>query len=116
MFAPPTVWISFLRHPAFDEHDLSSLGKLQYGASIMPVPGARGAARETPRPQASTTATGQSEIAPLATVLRPEEHREGLLASAGRPTLNVETRVVDPQMNDAPAGRGQARSSTAPRT
>ncbi len=37
MFAPPTVWISFLRHPAFDEHDLSSLKKIQYGASIMPL-------------------------------------------------------------------------------
>ena len=38
MFAPQTVWISFLRHEAFEEHDLASLEKVQYGASIMPVP------------------------------------------------------------------------------
>ena len=36
---------------------------------------------------------GQSEIAPLATVLRPEEHDERP-ASAGKPVLNVRTRVV----------------------
>jgi len=103
MFAPPTVWISFLRHPAFDEHDLSSLRKLQYGASIMPVPVLEELRERLPDPRLYNC-YGQSEIAPLATVLRPEEHREGLLASAGRPTLNVETRVVDPQMNDAPVG------------
>jgi hypothetical protein len=34
MFAPPTVWISFLRHEAFEERDLASLEKVQYGASI----------------------------------------------------------------------------------
>jgi fatty-acyl-CoA synthase len=47
---------------------------------------------------------GQSEISPLATVLRPEEHQEGRLESAGRPVLNVETRVVDEEMNDVPVG------------
>ncbi|HYQ92775.1 MAG TPA: AMP-binding protein, partial [Candidatus Competibacteraceae bacterium] len=36
-FAPPTVWIGLLRHPDFDQYDLSSLKKGYYGASIMPV-------------------------------------------------------------------------------
>ena len=36
-FAPPTVWISLLRSPAFEAHDLSSLRKCYYGASIIPV-------------------------------------------------------------------------------
>jgi fatty-acyl-CoA synthase len=103
MFAPPTVWISFLRHPAFEKHDLSSLQKLQYGASIMPTPVLKELRERLPGPRLYNC-YGQSEIAPLATVLRPEEHREELLASAGRPVLNVETRVVDPEMNDAPAG------------
>jgi fatty-acyl-CoA synthase len=44
---------------------------------------------------------GQSEIGPLATVLRPEEHDERP-ASCGRPVLNVETRVVDEEMRDVP--------------
>ena len=37
---------------------------------------------------------GQTEIAPLATVLRPEDQIRKA-GSAGRPVLNVETRVVD---------------------
>ncbi|CAA9445497.1 MAG: Long-chain-fatty-acid--CoA ligase [uncultured Rubrobacteraceae bacterium] len=103
MFAPPTVWIGFLRHPAFDSHDLSSLQKLQYGASIMPVPVLKELRERLPNSRLYNC-YGQSEISPLATVLRPEEHQEERLASAGRPVLNVETRVVDPEMNDAPAG------------
>lgn len=103
MFAPPTVWISFLRHPAFDERDLASLEKLQYGASIMPVPVLRELRERLPSARIFNC-YGQTETAPLATVLRPEEHTEARLASAGRPVLNVETRVVDPEMNDAPVG------------
>jgi fatty-acyl-CoA synthase len=37
-FAPPTVWISLLRHPDFDTRNLASLRNIYYGASIMPVP------------------------------------------------------------------------------
>jgi len=38
---------------------------------------------------------GQSEIAPLATVLLPHEHTE-CPTSAGRPLQTVRTRIVDP--------------------
>ena len=103
MFAPPTVWIGFLRNPAFERYDLSSLEKLQYGASIMPTPVLEELREKLPSPRLYNC-YGQSEIAPLATVLRPEEHEEERLASAGRPCLNVETRVVDPEMNDVPTG------------
>ena len=102
MFAPPTVWINFLRHPEFDRHDLSSLKKLYYGASIMPVPVLEELRRRLPG-VAVYNCYGQSEIAPLATVLRPEEH-DARPASAGRPVLHVETRVVDPAMRDVPPG------------
>ena len=37
-FAPPTVWISFLRHPDFATRDLRTLKNIYYGASIMPLP------------------------------------------------------------------------------
>ncbi|MBA2534654.1 MAG: acyl-CoA synthetase [Rubrobacter sp.] len=107
MFAPPTVWISFLRHPAFEEHDLASLQKVQYGASIMPVPVLRELRKRLPNPR-FYNCYGQSEISPLATVLRPDELTEERLASVGRPCLFVETRVVDPEMNDVPPGeRGE---------
>jgi fatty-acyl-CoA synthase len=101
-FAPPTVWISLLRHPDFDRRDLSSLRNLYYGASIMPVPVLEELRRRLPgaRP---FNCYGQSEIAPLATVLRPEEH-DARPASAGRPIMTVETRVVDTEMRDVPSG------------
>ena len=101
-FAPPTTWVSLLRNEGFDRHDLSSLRKLYYGASIMPAP-ILAELRERMPGVRTYNCYGQSEIGPLATVLRPEDH-DGRLTSAGKPVLNVETRVVDEQMNDAPTG------------
>ncbi|HEX3995122.1 MAG TPA: fatty acyl-CoA synthetase [Acetobacteraceae bacterium] len=101
-FAPPTVWISLLRHPDFATRDLSSLEKVYYGASIMPVPVLNELRDRLPRAR-PYNCYGQTEIAPLATVLRPEEH-DARPASCGRPCLNVETRVVDPDMNDVLPG------------
>jgi len=101
-FAPPTVWIALLRSPLFDKTDLRSLAKGYYGASIMPV--------EVLRELASRLAQvrlwnlyGQTEIAPLATMLGPDEQltRPG---SCGRAVLNVETRVVDDAMRDVAPG------------
>lgn len=101
-FAPPTTWVGLLRHDGFDRHDLSSLRKLYYGASIMPEPILAELRARLPGVR-TYNCYGQSEIGPLATVLRPEDH-DGRLTSAGRPVLNVETRIVDEQMNDAPVG------------
>ena len=92
-FAPPTVWISLLRHPDFAARDLSSLEKIYYGASIMPVPVLHELRRGLPG-AGPYNCYGQTEIAPLATYLRPEEH-DARPGSCGRPCLNVETRVVD---------------------
>jgi len=105
-FAPPTVWISLLRHPDFERSDLSRLKKAYYGASIMPVPVLEELRQRIPG-VGLYNCYGQSEIAPLATVLRPEEHDERP-ASAGRPILTVETRIVDAEMNDvAPGEHGE---------
>jgi fatty-acyl-CoA synthase len=101
-FAPPTVWISLLRHADFDARDLRSLQRVYYGASIMPVPVLHELRGRLPNAR-PYNCYGQTEIAPLATTLRPEEH-DARPASCGRPVLNVETRVVDPDMNDVPPG------------
>lgn len=105
-FAPPTVWISLLRHEDFDRRNLATLMNVYYGASIMPVPVLEELRRRLPgaRPY---NCYGQSEIGPLATVLGPDEHTDRP-ASAGRPVMNVETRIVDAQMNDmAPGEQGE---------
>jgi fatty-acyl-CoA synthase len=101
-FAPPTVWIGLLRSPLFDQLDHASLRKGYYGASIMPVEVLREIKRRVPELRLWNL-YGQTEIAPLATVLGPDEQliRPG---SCGRPTLNVETRVVDDQMHDVSPG------------
>jgi fatty-acyl-CoA synthase len=96
------VWISLLRHPDFARRDLTSLKNVYYGASIMPVP-VQNELRERLPGARPYNAYGQTEIAPCATVLSPEDH-DARPASCGRPVLNVETRVVDPDMNDVPPG------------
>jgi len=101
-FAPPTVWISLLRYAEFDHFELGALKKAYYGASIMPVPVLEELQQRIPG-VGLYNCYGQSEIAPLATVLRPEEH-SARPASAGRPILSVETRIVDLDLNDVPPG------------
>jgi fatty-acyl-CoA synthase len=101
-FAPPTVWIGMLRSAAFDRTDLSSLQKGYYGASIMPVEVLRELQRRLPNVR-FWNFYGQTEIAPLATVLKPEDQLRKA-GSAGKPVLNVETRVVDDAMQDVAVG------------
>ena len=101
-FAPPTVWIGLLRSPLFDQTDLSSLRKGYYGASIMPVAVMREILERRPGLKLWNL-YGQTEIAPLATMLGPDEQLSKP-GSAGRAVLNVETRVVDDAMRDVPPG------------
>ena len=101
-FAPPTVWISLLRSPLFDTSELKSLRKGYYGASIMPVEVLKEITQRLPQVRLWNL-YGQTEIAPLATMLGPEDQLRKP-GSCGRPTLNVETRVVDENMQDVACG------------
>jgi fatty-acyl-CoA synthase len=102
LFCPPTVWISLLRHPDFDARDLSSLRKGYYGASAMPVEVLRELQRRLPNVW-FWNFYGQTEMAPLATILRPHEQLPKA-GSAGRPSINVETRLVDDEDEPVPPG------------
>jgi len=101
-FAPPTIWIAVLRSVAFDETDLSTLKKGYYGASIMPVEVLLELQRRLPKAK-FWNFYGQTEIAPLATVLPPEDQLRKA-GSAGKPVINVETRVVNVAMEDVKVG------------
>ncbi len=101
-FAPPTVWIALLRAPQFDTTDLSTLRKGYYGASIMPVAVLQEIQRRLPQVRLWNL-YGQTEIAPVATVLKPEDQMRKA-GSAGKAALNVETRVVDDDMKDVAPG------------
>ena len=93
-FAPPTVWISLLQFKGFDANTLQHVNKIYYGASIMPGEVVRQLSQQLPQ-AGLYNCYGQSEIAPLATVLRPEEHHDRP-TSAGKPLQTVMTRIVDP--------------------
>ncbi|MFC3994603.1 fatty acyl-CoA synthetase [Nocardiopsis sediminis] len=102
-FAAPTVWVALTNHPDFVERDLSGLRRAYYGAAIMPVPVLRRIRRRYPG-LGFYNCFGQSEIGPLAAVLRPEEHVEERMDSCGRPVLFVEARLVDEDGADVADG------------
>ena len=101
-FAAPTVWVALTNHPGFTTRNLDGLRRAYYGASIMPGPVLQRLQQRLPG-LGVYNCFGQSEIGPLATVLRPEEHADRP-ASAGRPVLFVEARCVDENGDDVPAG------------
>ena len=101
LFAPPTVWISLLRSPEFASTELSSLRKGYYGASAMPVEILREIQSSMPELQLWNF-YGQTEMAPLATILGPAEQMSHA-GSAGRPACNVETLIVDDDDIPVPA-------------
>ncbi|WP_170880056.1 acyl-CoA synthetase [Mycobacterium colombiense] len=101
-FAPPTVWISLLRSPLFDQVDLSSLRKGYYGASAMPVEILHKIRDRLPALRLWNF-YGQTEMAPLASALGPDE-QDAHAGSAGRPVVNVETVVLDDEDNPVATG------------
>lgn len=101
-FAPPTVWISLLRSPIFDDVDLSSLRKGYYGASPMPTEILHEMRRRLPNLRLWNF-YGQTEMAPLASALGPDE-QDAHAGAAGRPVVNVETTILDD--DDSPVATG----------
>jgi fatty-acyl-CoA synthase len=102
LFCPPTVWIALLRSADFATRDLSSLKKCYYGAAIMPVEILKELGERLPGAQFYNF-YGQTEVAPLATVLKPGEQIRKA-GSAGKPALNVETIIVDDEGNEVARG------------
>ena len=91
---PPTVWISLLRSATFDRTDLSSLRKGYYGASPMPVEVLREMQRAAARTSGSGTSTARPRWRRSRRSCSPHDQLSHA-GSAGRPALNVETRLVD---------------------
>jgi len=97
VFAPPTVWVGILNHPDFRKYDLSSLEKIYYGASIMPVEILNRLRKEFLNAKFFNY-YGQTELAPAHTILLPEDH-ERKPGSAGRELLNMMTELMDDNGN-----------------
>lgn len=93
LFCPPTAWIVLLNHADFATADLSSLQKAYYGASTMPKTVIDQLLEKLPHIR-FWQFYGQTEMAPLAAVLRPEDHADHA-HSVGKPALYVETQIMD---------------------
>ncbi len=100
----PTMIQAIVDLPEISDRDLSSVRSILYGASPMSQTLLDRAAAVWP--QASfTQAYGMTELAPIATLLGPDEHADPTLRrSAGRAAPHCEVRIVDE--SGAEASRG----------
>jgi len=106
----PTHLVAMLAVPDLKKYDLSSLKRMWYAASPMPVEVLR-KGMETLGP-VFAQGYGQTETGPDITGLaredsavldRPPEEQK-ILASAGRPSTGVHVRIVDEKNNDVSPG------------
>lgn len=81
---------------------MSSLRKGYYGASAMPTEILNELQERLPNLRLWNF-YGQTEMAPLATAMGPEDQREHA-GAAGRPAVNVETAVIDDNDQPVPPG------------
>ncbi|BBB30487.1 acyl-CoA synthetase [Neptunomonas japonica] len=105
----PTMISMMLEKDVFSGADVSSLRKAIYGASPMPEGTLRAAIAKLPNVD-FYQAYGQTELAPMATILRPEYHvfegpMAGKLRSAGQAGYIVDIKIVDDQGNRLPIGQ-----------
>ncbi|NKQ54184.1 long-chain fatty acid--CoA ligase [Amycolatopsis sp. K13G38] len=100
----PVMIQALIDHPDLDRHDLSSVRAVLYGASPIARPALERAMAALPN-AGFTQAYGMTELAPIATLLGPDDHRlPGLLSSAGRAAPHAEVRVVGPDGDPVPTG------------
>ena len=101
----PAMIKMLLDHPGIVAADFSSMEKIIYGASPMPAATVQRCMELWPH-IGMVQAYGQTELAPVATMLSPEDHRRSgqILKSAGRPTPINDIRVLDDHGNDCAIG------------
>ena len=103
MILVPTMVNMFVNHPSIGDYDLGSLRTVLYGASPMPEAVIKKAMQELPK-AAFYQAYGQTEAAPIITVLAWERHTfEGPLAgkmkAAGQAVPGIDLVVMDDDHN-----------------
>lgn len=109
LFAVPTMLIFLMEYPNLEKYDLSSLRTITYGASPMPVSKIKKAI-EVFGPVLAQ-GYGQTETNAITIYLSKEDHMfEGdpkktkRLASAGRPNIECDIRVVNEDGKDVAIG------------
>lgn len=105
----PAMLNMVVNHPNFNRYDTSSLRRITYGASPMPVPLLQLAMEKFP--VEFVQGYGMTELSPVATILGWSDHKlENLdqeltpIKSAGRAVIGVDVKVVDALDRELPAG------------
>ncbi|SFS53986.1 long-chain-fatty-acid--CoA ligase [Marininema halotolerans] len=105
----PTMIHALIHYPDRSQFDYSSLKRILYGASPMPVEVLKKAFQAFPEVEFSQ-AYGMSEASPVLSTLSSEDHqvlgteRERLLASCGKAIMGVELKIVDENRKEVPVG------------
>ncbi len=104
----PTMIGMLLQSPDLDKADISSLDRFIYGASPISQAILKEAMAKMPDAK-FIQAYGQTELAPLVTILGPEYHelegpKSGKLKTVGLPVVAVEVEIVDAQSKEVPRG------------
>ena len=103
----PTMVNMAVYFPGVEKFDLSSLVDMMYGASPMPEAVVRRAMEVMPNTRFHH-AYGQTEAAPILTVLDPARHvpdtPTGKLGSCGQAIMGVQLKILDKDDNELPAG------------
>ncbi|WP_118137089.1 long-chain-fatty-acid--CoA ligase [Oceanicella sp. SM1341] len=107
VFLVPVMLRMLLDHPDMARRDVSSLRSIRYGAAPIDTALLGRAMRAFPR-AGFLQVYGQTECAPVVTVLAPQDHtsdpRAAHMRSAGRPIATAEIRILDPAGGECPTG------------
>lgn len=87
----PAVLKQVLENPGLDQYDLGSLKTINYSTCAMPYPLVRKAMYGLKWDLYQVY--GMTEMLGLVTVLTPEDHRQGKMASVGRPVKGYEVKI-----------------------
>lgn len=106
----PTVIIMTLQDPDFDNYDISSVRRMNYGSAPLDAEWIKRTMEKFPNVALQQT-YGLTETSPILTTLTPEQHqlaldsgRLELLRSVGKPLVHVDLRIVDEDDNEVPSG------------
>jgi fatty-acyl-CoA synthase len=102
MYATPSKWIELIHSPAFTPARMASMRKAFYGGAPIPVPTLEEIAELLPD-MGLFNFYGQTEMAPCATILPPEDQISHA-GSAGLPGLTTRMAILDADCQELPAG------------
>ena len=104
LFLVPTMLQAMLEHPAFADHDLTSVEHVYYGAAPITAALMDRAIAAMPR-VGFVQGYGMTETSGSISLLKPSDHGPGgKVRTAGRVVPSMELRIVDTNDEDVPLG------------